>query len=227
MTFSVCVREAFSDEAGERYRRFGVAVTTPLPGVGRLCPFASEDAAIAVQSHVDAELGERAMKYLADGLLIDDAIGGLLRADEARDRRQVHGVGTDGSFAFTGSDCPEWSGHREGENVTVAGTHLAGPAVIERALRAYESSAHSSEPLASRLIDALAAGREAGGDSRTDLSVGSAALIVASTCEHDPVTPYYDDLRVDATETPIDDLRETYENAERGYEEVLARYAAK
>lgn len=227
MTFSVCVREAFSDEAGERHRRFGVAVTTPLPGVGRLCPFASEDGTIAAQSHVDAELGERAMEYLADGLAIDDALGGLLCADGERERRQIHGVDDEGTFAVTGSDCPGWAGHREGENVTVAGTHLTGPAVVERTMRAYESSAHGTEPLAGRLIDALAAGHEAGGDSRTELSVGSAALLVASTRDHDPIAPYHDDLRVDASETPIEDLRETYENAKRGYEDVLARYAGR
>ncbi|MFC6615500.1 DUF1028 domain-containing protein [Halopenitus salinus] len=225
MTFSLCVREAFRDGSGERHRRLGVAVTTPLPGVGRLCPYASEDAAIAVQSHVDAELGERAMSYLADGLAIDDALGGLLCADDARERRQIHGVDGEDTFAHTGADCPGWAGHREGENVTVAGTHLEGPSVLERTRRAYESHAHGEDPLASRLVDALAAGREAGGDSRTELSVGSAALLVASTREYDPIAPYSHDLRVDATETPIEDLRETYENARRGYEDVLERYA--
>lgn len=36
--------------------------------------------------------------------------------------------------------------------------------------------------------------------------------------------PYYNDLRVDATETPISDLRETYELAEEGFEMAVERY---
>jgi len=48
-------------------------------------------------------------------------------------------------------------------------------------------------------------------------------LLVRST-EARAIEPYYDDLRVDATETPIADLRETYEHAKRGYEMALERY---
>jgi uncharacterized Ntn-hydrolase superfamily protein len=39
------------------------------------------------------------------------------------------------------------------------------------------------------------------------------------------LSPYYDDLRVDATETPIRDLRETFSEAERGFEMAVERYA--
>lgn len=96
--------------------------------------------------------------------------------------------------------------------------------MIDDVAAAYESDAHGEAPLAERLIDALAAGHEAGGDKREDLKVQSAALQVTNTDEATD-DPYYNDLRIDASETPIDDLRETYETAKRGYETVMEKYA--
>lgn len=66
-------------------------------------------------------------------------------------------------------------------------------------------------------------GHDEGGDKREDLAVQSAAVVVASTEDHD-MTPPYNDLRVDATETPIADLQATYDLAMDGYRDTLARY---
>ena len=242
MTFSICVRETLAGRPdaptpGDRrddsfHRRFGVAVTTRLPAVGALSPFASENAAVAVQSRANPELGRRAVGYADEGLGVDGALSALLDADDGRETRQVHGVGTDATFAFTGDACEGWCGHREGESeaeagvehsaYTVAGTLLTGESVLDVVADAYESGDHS-EPLAKRLVDALAAGHAAGGDRRDDLTVQSAALSVASTRVDAP--RFYDDLRVDATETPVRDLRETYRDARRGYEAALEKYA--
>ncbi|WP_423996069.1 DUF1028 domain-containing protein [Halorubrum trapanicum] len=224
MTFSICVRERYTDEDGGDQVRFGVAVTTRLPGVGTLCPFASSDGAVATQSLVNVELGRKGIEYLGDGLAVDDALEALLNADEGSAQRQLHGVDADGTFAFSGDECNDWYGHREGQNYTVAGNLLTGEDVIEDTAAAYESDAHGDAPLAERLIDALAAGHAAGGDKREDLEVQSAALLVRNT-EEEADDPYYNDLRVDASETPVADLRETYETARRGYETILEKYA--
>ena len=225
MTFSICVRERYTDDDGDSQTRFGVAVTTRLPGVGTLCPFASSNGAIATQSLVNVDLGERGIEYLADGVGIDDALTALLNADDGKSQRQLHGVDADGTFAFSGDDCGEWYGHTVGENYTVAGNLLTGDAVIDDTAAAYESAAHGERPLADRLIDALDAGHNAGGDKRDDLPVQSAALLVRTTAGDATEDPYYNDLRVDATETPVDSLRTTYETAKRGYETVLSKYA--
>ena len=223
VTFSICVRERYTDDDGDDQVRYGVAVTTRLPGVGTLCPFASTDGAVATQSLVNVDLGRKGIEYLDDGLAIDDALEALLNADEGKPRRQLHGVDADGTFAFSGDECNDWYGHVVGENYTVAGNLLTGEDVVDDTAAAYESDAHGDAPLAERLVDALAAGHAAGGDKRTDLEVQSAALTVCNTEETDD--PYYDDLRVDASETPVADLRETYETAKRGYETVLEKYA--
>ncbi|MES3160077.1 MAG: DUF1028 domain-containing protein [Halorubrum sp.] len=225
MTFSICVRERYTDDDGDDQVRFGVAVTTRLPGVGTLCPFASPDGAIATQSLVNVELGRKGIAYLGDGLAVEDALESLLNADEGRAQRQLHGVDADGTFAFSGTECNDWYGHTVGENYTVAGNLLTGETVLDDTAAAYESTAHGEPPLAERLIDALAAGHAAGGDKREELTVQSAAVKVTNTEEGALADPYYNDIRIDATETPIADLRETFETAVHGYEAVMERYA--
>ncbi|WP_435180227.1 DUF1028 domain-containing protein [Halorussus sp. AFM4] len=228
MTFSICVREEYVDESGDEQTRFGVAVTTRLPAVGTLCPFASENGAVATQSLVNVELGRKGVEYLDDGLAVEDALEALLNADEGAAQRQLHGVDAEGTFAFSGEECKGWYGHVERENFTVAGNLLTGESVVEATADAYAERApgpdgEADAPLAERLIDALAAGHAEGGDKREDLRVQSAALLVEST-EDREMEPYYDDLRVDATETPIEDLRETYELAREGFEAAVERY---
>lgn len=228
VTFSICVRETYETDEGDAATRFGVAVTTRLPGVGTLCPFANEHGAVATQSLVNVDLGRKGIEYLADGLGVDDALQALLNADDGASLRQLHGVGSEGEFAFSGAECKPWYGHHVGANYTVAGNLLTGEAVIEETAAAYEdgtadgAGVEADAPLAKRLIDALEAGQAAGGDKREELRVQSAALLVCATEERDP-EPFYDDLRVDATETPVADLRETYELAREGFEAAVER----
>lgn len=223
MTFSICVREPYVDDDGTEQLRFGVGVTTRLPGVGALCPWASEHGAISTQSKTNPELGSTGLEYLADGLAVDDALQGLLNADDEASHRQVHGVDADTSFTFSGDDCHDWYGHQAGDHYTVAGNLLVGENVLDETATAYETS-DRDEPLAKRLIAALAAGDAVGGDKREDLVVQSAAVVVAST-EDVEYEPSYNDLRVDASETPLVDLMETYELAKQGYEVALEKYA--
>ncbi|MEE6211046.1 DUF1028 domain-containing protein [Salarchaeum sp. III] len=223
MTFSICVREEYEDDDGDTQHRFGVAVTTRLPGVGTLCPFVSEHGAVATQSLVNVELGRKGVEYLGDGLAVEDALDALLNADDGKPERQLHGVDAQGEFAFSGDDCGEWFGDLVGENYTVAGNLLTGEAVIEETAAAYEDG-DREEPLAKRLIDALGAGQAEGGDKREDLEVQSAAVKVATT-EDREFDPYYDDLRVDASTEPVQDLRETFRLASEGQETALEKYA--
>ena len=224
MTFSICVREPYEDENGKQRTRYGVAVTTRLPSVGTLCPFANEHGAVATQSFVNVSLGRRGIEYLADGLAVEDALQSQLNADEEVSQRQLHGVDSDGEFAFSGEDCKDWFGHVVGDGYTVAGNLLTGEAVVEETAAAYEASRGGERPLAARLVDALEAGQEEGGDKREELHVQSAALLVRRTDDRGPEErPFYDDLRVDATETPVADLRETCELAREGYEMAMKR----
>jgi len=233
MTFSICVHEPYELDDGTEHVRFGVAVTTRLPCVGTLCPFASENGAVATQSLVNVDLGRMGIRYIDDGLAVEDALQSLLNADSGASQRQLHGVDAAGTFAHSGDECLDWFGHHVGDAFTVAGNLLAGEAVIEATAEHYAATRHGraagpdrtgdAPTLAERLIGALEAGHAEGGDKRTDLRVQSAALVIKSTEEREP-SPFYQNLRVDATETPIEDLHETYELALEGYEETLRRY---
>jgi len=223
MTFSICVREEYEDDDGNDQTRFGVAVTTRLAGVGTLCPFTNEHGAVATQSVVNVDLGRKGVEYLADGLHVEDALEALLAADDGAPERQLHGVDADGEFAFSGEECNEWFGHHVGDNYTVAGNLLTGESVIDAVAEAYEDGRGGDDPLAVRLTDALAAGHAEGGDKREELPIQSAAIDITST-EEFPMDRFYDDIRIDATETPIEDLRETVELARESYEAAMELY---
>ena len=154
---------------------------------------------------------------MAKGLPIGEALAMTLGHDEGRDIRQVHGVDAHGnSFTHTGTACVDWCGHASGENVTVAGNMLAGPAVVADTLARYEASAGLE--FGDRLLTALEAGETAGGDKR---GKQSAALIIQG-CE-----PYREaDIRVDDHAEPIAELRrlfKIYTDTRRAYLQTMGR----
>jgi uncharacterized Ntn-hydrolase superfamily protein len=197
MTFSICVRVEDGDGV-----IFGIGVATDAPAVGALAPCVSRNGAVSTQSFVNVRLGRRGVALLPD-LAVDDALAGLLAQDEHSELRQVHGVDTRGTeYVFTGDDCDPWAGHRVTDNATAAGNMLTGPETLDALLSTYDEA---TGPVGERLLAALAAGRDAGGDERGH---SSAAIAINA-----PETTAYHDLRVDYHETPIAELHEVYEAA--------------
>jgi len=193
-TFSIAARDP---EAGE----FGVAVSTALVGVGALCPFVSENAAVATQSFVKVSHGANAVEMADRGVSVPTALDALVTDDDHASYRQVHGIDAGGrTYAFSGDDCVDWYGHLEAEDHTVAGNMLANGDVIEVMSETFGATRGE---LAERLMAALEAGQEAGGDKRGKIS---AALLVHSS---DP--KLYHNLRIDNSEDPVGDLREAFE----------------
>lgn len=193
-TFSIAARDPDADE-------FGVAVSTALVGVGALCPFVSENAAVATQSFVKVSHGANAVDMADRGVSVPTACEALLEDDEHASYRQVHGVDGDGrTYAFSGEDCVDWFGHLEADNHTVAGNMLANGDVTEDISDAFREA---EGELAERLMTALEAGQGAGGDKRGKIS---AALLV-----HSPHPKLYHNLRIDNSEDPVGDLREAFE----------------
>jgi len=193
-TFSIAARDPEADE-------FGVAVSTALVGVGALCPFVSENAAVATQSFVEVSHGANAVDLADRGVSVPTACDALLEDDEHAGYRQLHGIDGDGrTFAFSGDDCVDWNGHLERDDHTVAGNMLANGDVIEDISETFQEA---EGELAERLMTALEAGQGAGGDKRGKIS---AALLV-----HSPDPKLYHNLRIDNSEDPVDDLREAFE----------------
>jgi len=213
VTYSICIRERGPDGW-----RFGVAAAARVPAVGSVCPHASDAGAVAVAGVADANLGTRILDAVADGHRIDDAVD-VTAAEGGATHRQTHGVGARSSGTHTGADCQPVAGHRAGDGYTVGGTAMAEEGVLDAMERGYAENERDA-PLARRLLTALAAAERAGGDGR-DLPVGSAAVVVRTADGDDPL---HHDLRVDASETPVADLRDTYRRAKRGYEAAVERY---
>jgi uncharacterized Ntn-hydrolase superfamily protein len=123
-TFSLAARDADSNV-------YGAAVTTGTVAVGATCPYVSDSAAAVTQSYTKTEHGRDAVTRAAAGERIDDAFDDLLAADDHAAYRQVHGVGRDSEFTFTGNECVEWCGSIVGETYTVAGNMLEGESVLD------------------------------------------------------------------------------------------------
>lgn len=195
-TFSIAARDP---ETGKT----GVAVSTALVGVGALCPFVSENAAVATQSFVEVSHGRNAVELADRGVSIPTACEALLADDDHAGYRQLHGLDAAGrQFTFSGDDCVDWYGETTGDHHTVAGNMLEGPDVIGAVSDAY---AEADGPFSDRLVTALEAGQAAGGDKRGKIS---AALLV-----HAPESKLYHNLRIDNADDPVAELREAYELA--------------
>ena len=198
MTWSIVARDPTSGA-------FGVAVASKFFAVGAVCPYlASGAGALSTQSLVNPLLGVRGLRLLQAQVPAAVAVETLIRADDGRAVRQLHAVDRNGAAAaYTGDACIEWAGHRTAAAVSVAGNMLVGAAVVEESLQAFE--AHPDRPFAERLLRALHAGDQAGGDKR---GRQSAALVTVAG------EPYRDlDIRVDDHADPIGELWRLYEVA--------------
>lgn len=197
---------------------FGVAVSTARPAVGSLVPFVSLDGAIATQARVNTDLGRHGLALLAAGIEIATALDTLLAQDADRARRQVHGVDLAGAFTFTGDACVPWAGHHTGDHYTVAGNMLAGPEVVAAMAQAFEAAARDDVDLSERLLRALEAGQQAGGDKR---GKQSAALLIAS-----PDPRMYHNLRVDDHAEPVAELRRIHTLVVEQSRQIEAEYGS-
>jgi uncharacterized Ntn-hydrolase superfamily protein len=205
MTWSIVARDANG--------ALGVAVASRAFAVGALCPYArSGVGALSTQALVNLHYATPGLDLLAQGTPPEEVIRLLTTPDEGRDQRQLHLVDARGrTAAYTGAKCVDWSGHAAGAGCSVAGNMLVGPEVVEATLRTYEAS--QDMPFAQRLLTALSAGEDAGGDKR---GKQAAALLVCTTERY----PFLD-IRVDDHVDPIPELWRLYDKSFERYQALL------
>lgn len=185
MTFSIVARDPATGD-------FGVATATGGPAVGSLVPHArSGTGAIATQASTNPHWGRQGL----DLLETSDAqttLDRLVSADPGRDVRQLLVIDRAGRTAvWTGRDCALHAEAVARTDVAVGGNILANLDVLPAMLEGFAAPGK----LEDRLLAALAAGHQAGGDAR---GASSAALKVY-TGEPFPMV----DLRVDHAADPI------------------------
>lgn len=195
MTFSIV---AFDSAAGVG----GIAITTARPGIGaRSIAVRPGVGVVATQAIVNTALGHAVLDELSAGKAPDEAINAATAGDNDAARRQLAVVDFRGRVATcTGDGVSSWCGDRCAGSVAVAGNLLTGPEVLDATLAAFQSSCGD---LADRLLAALRAGQDAGGDRR---GRESAALMVVG----EQAWPLVD-LRVDHDADPSDRLAELLE----------------
>jgi uncharacterized Ntn-hydrolase superfamily protein len=195
MTFSVVGR---LDDA------LGVAVASKFLAVGAAVPAAEVGVgAVATQSYANLAYRPDGLAMLRSGRTAQETLDALTAADEGRDQRQAGVVDATGRAAtFTGAGCHEWAGGRTGDGYAVQGNILTGPEVVEAMEAAWLAS---SGPLPDRLLAALAAGDEAGGDQRGRQS--AALLVVRPQSGYGGQSDVEVDLRADDHPAPVGELR--------------------
>jgi uncharacterized Ntn-hydrolase superfamily protein len=200
-TFSIV---AFDSASGD----LGVAVESKFFAVGSVVPYGRAGVgAVATQASGNTTFGPRGLEFLAAGQPVATVLDSLLAGDPGRETRQVGIVDARGAaVAHTGKECQPWAGHRAGRHYTVQGNILAGEAVVAAMERGFLNA--PAGPLAGRLIAALEAGQEAGGDSRGQQS--AAVLVVRAKGGYGGFNDRYCDLRVDDHALPIAELRRLY-----------------
>jgi uncharacterized Ntn-hydrolase superfamily protein len=181
----------------------GVAVQSKFLAVGALVPYARAGVgAVATQALANVTYGPRALELLAQGKTVSETIELLTEEVQQKALRQVGVVDARGhAAAFTGEDCHDWAGSLIGEHYAIQGNILAGRQVVEDMASAYEAS---DDDLAGRLLAALDAGQEAGGDPRGKQS--AALLVVREGGGYGGGNDRLVDLRVDDHPEPIREL---------------------
>jgi uncharacterized Ntn-hydrolase superfamily protein len=198
MTFSIVGRS-------EDGRSLGVAVASRFLAVGSVVPAAAAGVgAVATQADAQTTWKRRTLQLLADGLDAPQTLARLIEEDDRPHDRQVGIVDAAGrSASHTGKDCLDWAGGTAERDVAIQGNVLAGPEVVEQMHRAWRESA--GQPLAHRLVAALAAGDRAGGDRRGRQS--ACLYVVEPEAGYNGLDDVAVDLRVDDHPQPIAELQ--------------------
>jgi uncharacterized Ntn-hydrolase superfamily protein len=204
-TFSIVAHDSVTGE-------LGVAVQSKAFGVGEAVAWAEAGAgAVATQASTNQSFGPRGLELLKAGLGSEQVLRLLLESDPGRENRQLGVVDTDGNaFNFTGTQCLSWAGGVTGKGYACQGNILASEDVVTAMVEAFTGT---EGELAERLLQALVAAQQAGGDKR---GMQSAALLVVRPSEEYPEYRYrYVDLRVEDHTDPINELIRLYRIHER------------
>jgi len=181
----------------------GVACASKFPAVGAYVPMARASiGAVANQSWWNASHSPEALRLLQQNVPPKDVLARILRDDPKEAYRQIAVVDREGRIAaHTGRYCQYWAGHRVGKFCSAQGNVLAGRRVVDAMVDTFESA---GADLLDRLVSALQAGEDAGGDMRGRQAAG--VLVVRRKGGFRGEDDKYADLRVDDHPEPVREL---------------------
>jgi uncharacterized Ntn-hydrolase superfamily protein len=184
--------------------QLGVAVQSHWFSVGSIVPWAEAGVgAVATQSFVDPSYGKLGLDLMRAGKSAPDALKALLAGDEGRDVRQVAMIDAQGRvMAHTGARDIPAAGHIVGKNYSVQANLMLNDKVWPAMSKAFETS---KGDLAERMMMALEAAQEVGGDIRGKQS--AALIVVTGKPTGRAWSDRVFDLRIDDHPEPIKELR--------------------
>lgn len=201
MTYSIVARDTRTGE-------IGIAVASRFFACGAMVPHVSAKAAIASQAFVNPLWGTEGLPRLEGGEAPEMILADFVNRDGGQSIRQAHFMAPDGTTVqHTGADCVPWCGHAAGPDISVAGNMLAGPAVVQDTLTAFLD--RPDLPFAERLLFAMQAGEDAGGDKRGKQAAG---LLIYKGQPYPAL-----DIRTDDHADPLSELRRLLEVSKERY----------
>lgn len=186
----------------------GISVASRFFACGSLVPHIGRGVAVATQAFINPIWGTEGQRRLQNGEAAASVLADLVSRDAGQAQRQAHILDAAGhSAAFTGAGCIDWAGHITDDGFSVAGNMLAGPEVIAEVARAWRLRDDLAFP--DRLLAAMQAGEDAGGDKRGRQAAG---LRIHRGQDY----PWLD-LRVDDHADPLSELRRLLDVAHERY----------
>ncbi len=188
--------------ACRRTGRLGLVVASSSPAVAARCAHVRPRVGIAASQNVtDPRLGPALLDALERGGDVDAALAEVVGAAPQVEHRQLVLLDARGTAAaHSGAAALGIHGHRIGDGCAAAGNLLAAEDVLDAMVAAFERDARSE--LGDRLVGALAAALEAGGEAGP---VRSAGLVMTGDVDW-PIA----DLRVDWHDAPVGALAELW-----------------
>ena len=196
-TYSIVARDP---ETGE----MGVAVQSHWFSVGSIVAWGEAGVGVvATQSFVNPSFGPRGLELMKSSMSAEETLDLLIASDEGREFRQLAILDVNGNVkAFTGIKCIEGAGHIVGENYSVQANLMLNDLVPQAMSEAFEKV---NGPLAERMIAAMEAAQNVGGDIRGQQS--ASILVVRGKSTGNLWEDKLIDLRVEDHGQPIDEIK--------------------
>lgn len=196
-TYSIVAQDVVTGE-------MGVAVQSHWFSVGSIVAWGEAGVGVvATQSFVNPSFGPRGLELMKTGMSAEETLDLLIASDEGREFRQLAILDIYGNVkAFTGNKCIEGAGHIVGDNYSVQANLMLNDLVPQAMAEAFENA---NGPLAERMVAAMEAAQNVGGDIRGQQS--ASILIVRGNATGNLWEDRIIDLRVEDHQQPIDEIK--------------------
>lgn len=207
MTLSIA---AWDETSGQ----LGAIISSSSPSVSSRCLHWRAGVGIALSQNItDPRLGPRMLALLADGVEVNAAIEAVVQSTPNIKYRQLGLIDTNGATGlYTGAGVLGCFASAEGRHCVAAGNLLDNESVPAAMIGSFEASQGS---FGSRLLEALVAGLEAGGEAGP---VHSAGMLIGGN----PSWPVAE-LRIDWDDDPIAKMQAGWAVYEPQIEDYVTR----